>query len=668
MAGMFRGPALPQSWPYIGEVARSLVGVLLAVAAALHWGSPAAAVAAGGTAAIAGATALQDSAVRRLPMVVVVSAGLGVAVLLGHLSAPYALIFLPVVLLWSLGAGLLWALSAQAGLAAAAGAALMVTAPVGGGALPGTLRESLTAAAFAIAAGLLQALLVAAWPRQRWVAHRAALADTHLWVATTARRLALDPTSTWDPTPLIELRAAVGGADRHSRRRPPAFRGMHALPERIAMTINALRADAADPAVREVLLACADALAAIGEAGRTAGADAAIALRRADDSAAALTGSAAVAARRLHDQVARACALQLTGLPAEVRPEKSPPDGMLGFFDVARATIRAQCNGDSPIMRHALRLTAAVATGTAIARITDTHQGYWIALTALMVLRPETAHTYTRCVSRVAGVSVGVFAASSISVLWGPSGMVSVLLAVLLLGAGYAVTRYGAVPLYAALAAAIVFLIDLDGSTDSATMGQRLIATIVGGGLAVASHVVLADRSLVRLRQRAGELLRAQSDYAATVVRAFVHPLDHPEVALAAAWQRVGGARSAFEAASGAARTDIAQVRRWLTAYRAALNAMTGACVALEAQLAAVQHSTLDPRFVVAVDDYVDALRGGLPSAGQMWTIDARHLAEADAQLRQAAALLGKQDTAQRVLVAETETVTRHLLTVAELS
>lgn len=95
---------------------------------------------------------------------------------------------------------------------------------------------------------------------------------------------------------------------------------------------------------------------------------------------------------------------------------------------------------------------------------------------------------------------------------------------------------------------------------------------------------------------------------------------------------------------------------------------MTGACVALEAQLAAVQHSTLDPRFVVAVDDYVDALRGGLPSAGQMWTIDARHLAEADAQLRQAAALLGKQDTAQRVLVAETETVTRHLLTVAELS
>ena len=56
------------------------------------------------------------------------------------------------------------------------------------------------------------------------------------------------------------------------------------------------------------------------------------------------------------------------------------------------------------------------------------------------------------------------------------------------------------------------------------------------------------------------------------------------------------------------------------------------------------------------------------PVAGQAWNVDARHLAEADQQLRDAAALLGAHDTAPRVLVAETETITRHLLAVESLT
>ncbi len=52
MTIMLRALALRPSWPYVSEVARSLLGVLIAVAAALEWGSPAAAVGAGGSAVI----------------------------------------------------------------------------------------------------------------------------------------------------------------------------------------------------------------------------------------------------------------------------------------------------------------------------------------------------------------------------------------------------------------------------------------------------------------------------------------------------------------------------------------------------------------------------------------------------------------------------------------
>ena len=66
-----------------------------------------------------------------------------------------------------------------------------------------------------------------------------------------------------------------------------------------------------------------------------------------------------------------------------------------GFAGSVRAfvgEIRAQLSLDSPIARHALRPATAVGVGTAAARITGLSQLYWIPLTVLMVLHPETAH------------------------------------------------------------------------------------------------------------------------------------------------------------------------------------------------------------------------------------------------------------------------------------
>ena len=83
-------------------------------------------------------------------------------------------------------------------------------------------------------------------------------------------------------------------------------------------------------------------------------------------------------------------------------------------------------------------------------------------------------------------------------------------------------------------------------------MGDRLMATLIGGALAVLAHVALPDHSLDPAAAAGGELLKTEIDYAATVIKAFVHRLDHPEEALAAAWERAFRARAAFEAAAGA--------------------------------------------------------------------------------------------------------------------
>jgi hypothetical protein len=156
-------------------------------------------------------------------------------------------------------------------------------------------------------------------------------------------------------------------------------------------------------------------------------------------------------------------------------------------------------------------------------------------------------------------------------------------------------------------------------------------------------------------------LLKTEIDYAATVIKAFVHDLDNPSDALAAAWQRAVRARSAFEAAAGATRVESKELRRWLRSFRAALNAVTSSCTSLEHSLPPHPSTALSREFVLAVDDYVEVLRGDPPTPATPWSINTDQLAIADQQLHDAATDIVSDDGAARLLVAEVGTITRSL-------
>jgi hypothetical protein len=151
-------------------------------------------------------------------------------------------------------------------------------------------------------------------------------------------------------------------------------------------------------------------------------------------------------------------------------------------------------------------------------------------------------------------------------------------------------------------------------------------------------------------------------DYAALVVRAFVHEIAHPADVLAAAWQRAFRARAAFEAAWGAARLDSPTLRRWLRSYRTALNAVTSACTTLENNLPTHPSSALHPDFVAAVDDYVAALRGAPPSPAVPWSLDTGELSASLRHVQDVASTLAADNGAARILVAELSTITRSLI------
>jgi uncharacterized membrane protein YccC len=642
--------ALRLTTPDVGAVARSMLGVLAMAAVALYWNSPTAAVWAASAAAIAGAIALQDSPGGRVPLVITVSLQMGAAVFLGTLTASSNVMFVCVVAVWCFAAGLQWALGGNAGLVAAAASALLVIAPAEEPSLWGVVVPT----ALTVAAGCVQAALIAVWPPQRWRVQRDALARAYRALGADARSVAADRDAPVDVAPLTWLREAF--VDSQATRRPKAYHGGYRLPERLTETLSALRGSQGGDGVSQMLTAAAVFLDAIADRSHTARRDADHALVRVDAAVATVTGPEAATAQRFSQQLHEAAILRFGELR---RPD------LIGSLGTAATVVRGHLTWTSPILRHAVRLSLAAALGIAAARLGDVAHGYWIALTVLIVLRPETAHTYTRCIGRIAGIAGGIVVAAAPTMMWQPTGSSAAIIAVVFLAVTYAVIRFGYLAVSAALAASIVFLLDIDAAAAAATIEDRLFAVVIGGGLALVAHVVLPDHALIRLRQRAGELLKTEIDYAATVVKAFVHELDHPADALSAAWQRAFRARAAFEAASGATRLNSRELRRWLRSYRAALNAVTSACTSLETSLSTQPSTVLSREFIAAVDDYVDALRGAPPSPATPWTVDIAELTGANQQVREQAALLSADNGAARVLVAELATITRSLSGIA---
>src|SRR5690606_23030985 len=141
-----------------------MIAMLATAALAWYLVSPTAAMWVAGAAAVAGATALQDSPFDRVSAVLTVAVGSGLAVLVGALTGGHPAWFVAAVAVWCFAAGMCWAVDGDAGLTAAAVALLVVVAPPVGPAL----SEAAAAAVLAIVAGGVPAARPGIRPPRPW--------------------------------------------------------------------------------------------------------------------------------------------------------------------------------------------------------------------------------------------------------------------------------------------------------------------------------------------------------------------------------------------------------------------------------------------------------------------------------------------------------------------
>ncbi|MBD5657364.1 MAG: hypothetical protein IAI50_19610, partial [Candidatus Eremiobacteraeota bacterium] len=257
-----------------------------------------------------------------------------------------------------------------------------------------SLTQTLEQSAFVFAGGVLQTvLLVLVWPLGRYEAERRSLAGAYRNLAADARALALGQLALPDARAIVTVRETLADPRPFSRRGDVAFFGaLLDEAERVRASLATL-ARGNVRRMRGTLEACASALdeiAASLQGGRAPFEDASVwDVIEAHERAVERPELAALLGR------VRA-AWRTAAAPANERQDTSvrrPHVRPFPSFRDTFVTLRANVGLESPYGRLAIRLAVTLGAADAIARAFAIEHGYWMILTAALVLKPDYTTT-----------------------------------------------------------------------------------------------------------------------------------------------------------------------------------------------------------------------------------------------------------------------------------
>ena len=147
------------------------------------------------------------------------------------------------------------------------------------------------------------------------------------------------------------------------------------------------------------------------------------------------------------------------------------------------------------------RLSLVLVTSTALYRYYHVRNGYWIPMTALLVLKPQWGHTLSRGIARMLGTVAGAGIALILARLLPFPAWVLPTLVVASAWGCYALQAVNYAAFSAFITLYIVFLFRFGGFSDTQAAHIRLVNTVVGGSLALAIDALWKVAATARARR-----------------------------------------------------------------------------------------------------------------------------------------------------------------------
>jgi uncharacterized membrane protein YccC len=194
---------------------------------------------------------------------------------------------------------------------------------------------------------------------------------------------------------------------------------------------------------------------------------------------------------------------------------------------------------DSVVLRFALRVGIVTAVAVALTAALDLKRGYWITITAVMILQPYTGTTSVRAVQRVLGTVVGGMLTAGLAALFhDPLAIFALVFVFALLSVALLPLNYGAFSVFLTP----TFVLLAEASTgDWHLAGVRILNTVLGGGLAlVGSQLLWPSPESERLPAYLAQTITALRNYLALVVQRFDDRSEDASRALREARRQVG--------------------------------------------------------------------------------------------------------------------------------
>jgi uncharacterized membrane protein YccC len=664
---------------------RCAAGVAIPLVIALALGRPLSGVSVAVGAMVVGFASRQGYYRTRAATTLVTAAAVGLSAFVGSVTGNWPWLDLPVAFVWALAFGLISTLGPSAN---AVGLNAIVVLAIFGqfGYSP---LEAFQQAGLVFAGGAFQTvLLVAVWPFARFGRERKLLARVYAGLAAYAGHLPATVLASPDPTPLAAVEEML--AD------PPPFarRGEIAAFENLLTDAQRIRGQLATIATDRYALAAGGA----SEAASAIGALGASASELLDAVAAALRDGRAPGAMEpaFHaldlavDAIERAgergghvladARALAGGLRAATESARYPVDGLRGagerthpavvdrdLLTDAWATLRANATVRSESGRHALRLAGTLAIAVALEHALPVAHGFWIPMTVALVLRPDFGATVARGTARLAGTCAGALLAGGIAWAFHPSALVHLGLVLFFAWFGYTLFAASYAAFSVAITAYVIFLLAYGGLPEHTATVDRLLATAVGGALALGAYLAFPTWGRTLAPDRLAASLDAQRRYAALVFAAYLDPAGRDDRALHRAQLTAWLERSNAEAVVDRLVDD--PVAPGALSVRAALGTLAAgrrfglAALGLHARIPAVppapvaEFRALAGALDAALTQIVDALR---ERSYRFAFPDLRGL-----QVRLRAALVERPGAVSTAIIAETDLMVDALNTMA---
>jgi uncharacterized membrane protein YccC len=530
---------------------RNALGVALPAAVFIDLGYPAYAVVAGmgalNVAAADGTDAYRSRAARMLACTCLGAT----AIFLGSVTGHDPALSFALATVWTFATGMLVALGAAAadiGMLSLVSLFIYIARPAG-------LEHAAWSGVIALGGGLLQTgLSILPWPLGRFGPERRAIGDFYAALSTAA----LTPPDPYG-APLAThqsnlAREALSAITRDHTVEAERYYVLATQAERIRITLFSLtrvgermkreEGGASTSAIVQRALASAASLlqSVAGQFQNRPLPDAMPAWLEEIQNAALALGSAIGSAPSVLALEMRDARSQIDALAGQLRAaldlaQRATPAGELVFaqrealvpwrlqLTNGLATLRANLSLDSSACRHAIRLSLCVMVGLAIAGGFSLPRSYWLAMTIVLVLKPDFGSTFSRGILRLAGTYVGLLLATALFHFFSPSQPVDVLWIAILVFLQRWVGRANYGILVVAISALIVFLLSLTGIPPKDVIAARALNTTIGGALALAIYWVWPTRERTQVPPVLASMLDAYRLYFQGVSRAYIDAL-----------------------------------------------------------------------------------------------------------------------------------------------